>query len=1072
MNKKKELLMYSSAIFLGVVCLGLIGASKSPLFLSAIPTVHKIIIDADNPIGAAFEAGDDANNMHHLYYFNSFDTVKTVEDSTRDFECRFVRRRHNRIEMASMGSPAGYAFIANTERIGSLLTLTINDLTLSDLGATPINLDLHWGWHYYASTEFRPDSNGGIVQDETLYPGYQRLSITAATPTVIFDFKGEKPTYFYLVPATGSAIISFESLVLTYKDDYLGGCEPSPEIVPQIVSDDFVYRSVAGGYELYATRDGQPLVDIVVPSTVNDLDVVAIADQAFKGNTLIQTVSLPNSVKTIGSEAFNACSSLRSVTMPGVVEIKNDAFLDCEVLDDVTFPETLTTIGNQAFKNCNIQNLYIPAGVTAFGTDALTNNRFATIEVADANSIFDSRNNCNMLVETSTNKVLYGSDAAFIPDGIEIIGQKAFLGRQGLANLVIPASLKEIQANAFEGCTSLASVTFHPTGSLTTLGDYVFKDCSALTISTLPETITFQKMGNGVFQNCTAITSFTIPNTLFVIKNDTFSGCSSLTNVDFGTGVKTINNRAFQDCSSLTNVDFGSKITSIGASAFDGCTSLTSIHIPAQVLSIFDRAFAGTGKSLTSITVDAANTYFTDDGGKNVLMKNSSTQRDIIAGCDASIIPNDTQNILNGAFMNCEGLVHLTLPSTLKAIGEWAFANCTSLQSVDVSQSTYQYFYSFEDYAFTNCTALETFTFAPVNRTIGEWMFKGCTNLKTINVPSTITGIGIGAFEECTGLTSVTLPDNMNNIAQDVFKNCSSLTTVNLPSQLTQLRDRVFEGCTSLQALTIPAGMTSVSKTSLRGCESLAHLSVASGNTNFDSRNDCEAIIETSTNKLRHGSLNTVIPHDVTAIDEYAFSGRNFTTFTLPAQVTEVAYSAFERCRNMTTFNVASGNLVYDARDNCNGLIHTATNMLVYGFGTTTIPNGVSYGEYAYYGTGLSEFHVPEGITYLPIGFIPDAIFLTKITLPSTLTYIGMMAFSNISKLESVIIPASVTTMMPWAFGTAEHLTVYAEATSQPAGWCPGWHWNLAGLKWYSAAPNYDGNHWRYVDGVPTIWEL
>ena len=184
------------------------------------------------------------------------------------------------------------------------------------------------------------------------------------------------------------------------------------------------------------------------------------------------------SVTSIGYSAFGSCISLTSVTIPeGVTSIGNEAFAVCISLTSVTIPEGVTSIGNYAFQSCS--------GLTS-------------IVVDDNNPVYDSRNNCNAIIETASNALIQGCSSTIIPESVTSIGESAFEDCSGLTSIDIP-------------------------NSVTSIGDYTFWNCSSLTSVTIPESVT--SIGGWAFQSCSGLTSVTIPNSVTSIGSSAFANC-------------------------------------------------------------------------------------------------------------------------------------------------------------------------------------------------------------------------------------------------------------------------------------------------------------------------------------------------------------------------------------------------------------------------------------------------------------------------------------------------------------------------------------------------------------------
>ena len=213
---------------------------------------------------------------------------------------------------------------------------------------------------------------------------------------------------------------------------------------------------------------------------------------------------------------------------------------------------------------------------------------------------------------------------------------------------------------------------------------------------------------------------------------------------------------------------------------------------------------------------------------------------------------------------------------------------------------------------------------------------------------------------------------------------------------MTSIGVSAFYDCSGLISVTIPNSVTSIGYGAFSFCRSLASISVGSGNAIYDSRDNCNAIIETSTNTLICGCQNTIIPNSVTNIDVYALLGcLGLTSITISNNVKSIGNGAFSYCTDLESITIALGNAIYDSRDNCNAIIETATNTLISGCKNTIIPNSItSIGEYSFFG----------------------CLDLTSVTIPYSVKSIGDYAFRECSGLKSVTIPNSVKSIGQQAF--------------------------------------------------------
>lgn len=182
--------------------------------------------------------------------------------------------------------------------------------------------------------------------------------------------------------------------------------------------------------------------------------------------------------------------------------------------------------------------------------------------------------------------------------------------------------------------------------------------------------------------------------------------------------------------------------------------------------------------------------------------------------------------------------------------------------------------------------------------------------IQTVIIKQGVNGIGGGAFHDCINLTSVIVPSSVTKFGPCAFSGCSSLSSINIPNGVQSILYNAFQGCNSLSSITIPSSVTYIELSdkyfnAFTDCGGLTSIIVESGNPNYDSRNNCNAIIETSTNTLIAGSNNTIIPNTVSSIAHHAFSGRsNMTSITIPNSVTAIRRDAFSGCTKLSTITI------------------------------------------------------------------------------------------------------------------------------------------------------------------------
>ena len=403
------------------------------------------------------------------------------------------------------------------------------------------------------------------------------------------------------------------------------------------------------------------------------------------------------------------------------------------------------------------------------------------------------------------------------------------------------------------------------------------------------------------------------------------------------------------------------------------------------------------------------------------------------------------------------------------------------LPSISVNGKEYKVT-SIRDWAFFWCTDITSVTIPNSVISIGESAFYQCRGLNSIIIPNSVKTISEGTFLGCSGLTAVTIPNSVEVIAGGAFEKCSGLVSVTIPNSVTSIEYAAFAECSSLTSITIPNSVTSIQAGAFMSCGGLTSITVEEGNQNYDSRNNCNAIINTKTNVLITGCNNTVIPSNVTRIEEDAFNGcsglttitipnsvtsigRNafgscssLTSIIIPNSVTSIGNNAFYSCSGLTSIIVESGNSVYDSRNNCNALIHTATNKLIKACENTVIPNTVTTIEEGAFDRcyGLNSITIPNSVKSIGVGTFAGCNSLTSIivesgntvydsrdncnaiihtasyeliagckntVIPNSVTSIGVGAFSDCRDLTSITIPNSVTSIGLGAFAGCNSLT-------------------------------------------------
>lgn len=320
------------------------------------------------------------------------------------------------------------------------------------------------------------------------------------------------------------------------------------------------------------------------------------------------------------------------------------------------------------------------------------------------------------------------------------------------------------------------------------------------------------------------------------------------------------------------------------------------------------------------------------------------------------------------------------------------------------------------------------------DQNMGYYMLEDSTVIGNVVIPDTVTYNGVdysvvkifyGAFYNHIGITSVSLPATITEIDMASFSNCRNLASITIPSNVISIGSGAFSNCLSLSTITIPTSVTTIGDQAFTGCCNLTSISVQNGNTVYDSRNNCNAIIETNYNKLIYGCANTVVPGTVHEIGSYAFYGiTGLLSITLPASVWNVASTAFAGCSGLLSINVLSGNPYYDSRNNCNAIIRTADNRLIVGCKNTIVPSSVTeIGECAFFNClGLQSIILPESVT--SIGRYSFALCenMRTITIPSGVISIGDYALESCDTI--LMMPITAPQITYCSFDTAVYVSI------------------------------------------------
>ncbi|MBO7458499.1 MAG: leucine-rich repeat domain-containing protein [Paludibacteraceae bacterium] len=516
---------------------------------------------------------------------------------------------------------------------------------------------------------------------------------------------------------------------------------------------------------------------VVIPASITynseTYNVTSVGENAFYECRDLTSVTIPNSVTSIGENAFAYCYGMTSVTIGNsVTSIGNSAFYSCASLTSIEIPNSVTSIGDHAFYGCRSLTSVI-IGVTSIGDYAFKDCTGLTSLTLE-NSV------------ESIGKQAFENDSSLvsvtIPNSVTSIGDWAFCYCYGLTSVIIGA--KNTGRLTFSGCSGLTSVTIE--NSVECIGVSAFASCTGLTSIEIPNSVT--SIGEEAFWGCTGLTSIEIPNSVTSIGGHAFYHCRSLTSVTIGNSVTSIGEYAFYGCNSLTSVAIGNSVESIEKGAFKGCTGLTSIEIPNNVTSIKTEAFLNcTG--LTSVVVGATNIGRSAFGGCSSLT--------------SLTLENSVESIGDEAFKESTGLMtSITIPYSLKSIGQDAFkgGNFTSVVWNAKNCNCYHFGTQVTSFVFGNGVeeipedicyhmSVRSVTIPNSVKSIGDRAFESCGGLNSVVIGNSVTSLGYYAFMFCTSLTSVTCLASTPPVPKDnsVFDETRFYIPLYVPAQSIEL---------------------------------------------------------------------------------------------------------------------------------------------------------------------------------------------------------------------------------------------------------------------------------------------
>ena len=763
-----------------------------------------------------------------------------------------------------------------------------------------------------------------------------------------------------------------------------------------------------------AAASTKPTENLTIESVVENNGalylVTSIANNGFSGCTGLTSVSIPESVITIGYAAFSGCTSLTSVSMAeSLIKIDYSAFTGCSALTTVSIPNSIEVIKADVFYGCD--NLQKSEYDNALYLGNST-NPYVVLFKAKSSDI----TNCQ------------------INSGCSIILNDAFR-ETNLVSIVIPNTVKYVGVNAFCDCSRLGSVTISSSMKIIEAG--LFYSCEALNNVSIPNSIT--EIGGNAFYWCIGLKQVTLPSTITTIRYNAFNYCSNLESINIPISVSVIENYAFTFCKKAT-------ITCDATEMPDGWSENWNSNGGTPVWNTSGQTNPGNNDNPVATSDFTFKITNSSDHTAEVTKYNGSNTNITIPGkVVIDEIEYTVTSIGERAFISSD-VVSVSIPNTVTAINTEAFRGCTSLTSINIPDGVTE---------------------------IGGGLFNGCYNLSTISISQNITLIRGYAFYNCSSLTSIDLPASLKQINVSAFERCANLETITVPISVTNIDENVFSSCSKLtiycESESKPDGWNDNWNPSDRPIYWGYTTNPDEFSFNITSSSDHAVDVKSYTGSKAH----IIVPQKVTIDDEEytvtgiasgAFLGNsNIVSVTIPEGVTRIAYQSFRNCSNLTSVAIPNSVSVIGgyAFAGCGSL-----ESVVIPKGVTTIserafmscgklasielPEGItSIADVAFYRcSSLTSFVIPNSVTSIGASAFEGCSGFTSIIIPERVESIGYKAFYDCIGLTSVDIPGSVVSIGYDAFWNCKDATIYCGVESKPDGWSENWNSDGGTVVW------------------------